>query len=249
MDELARPRAAGIVPAEQSGVDPLPTADGSLTLHSARYRQTYHSHHGALAESRHVFLGASGVGERLESGRGARVLEVGFGTGLNFFLTAESLGPGSEGPAGPLEYVTLERNLLAADVVGALGYAEFAPWSVANYIDFRRSLPVQPHPGRYWATWGTVSLELIVGEAQAAALPAESFDFVYQDAFSPDSNPELWSSAFLGELCRSLRSGGRLVSYTVKGEVRRRLSEHGMEVRKLPGPAGGKREMLLAAKP
>lgn len=249
MDELARSRAAGIVPAEGSGVEPLTTGDGSLTLRSDRYRQTYHSHHGALSEARHVFVEAGGVAERVDSGQPARVLEVGFGSGLNFFLTAQLLSPGSGSTGGTLEYVALERSLLPAEVVTMLGYERSAPWSTAKYLEFRRSLPRHPPPGRYRASWGRVSLDLILGEATQATLAANSFDCVYQDAFSPDSNPELWSDAFLAHLCRSLRPAGRLVSYTVKGEVRRRLAQQGMAVHKLPGPPGGKREMLLATKP
>ena len=94
------------------------TADGSRTLYSDPYEQTMHSHRGAVTESRHVFLEGAGVAARLGRGEEARVLEVGFGTGLNFFLTAD-LALKTD---APLEYVALERALLPSQVVRQLGY-------------------------------------------------------------------------------------------------------------------------------
>ena len=91
-------------------------------------------------------------------------------------------------------------------------------------------------------------LELLQVDARHAALPV-SAHAVYHDAFSPDVNAELWESTFLGRLFGALAPGGSLVSYTVKGVVRRRLAALGFEVSKAPGPPGGKREMLVARRP
>lgn len=228
-------------------VTPKTTQDGSRTLYSERYRETFHSSKGALSEAHHVFLAASGVATRLSTQGYARVLEVGFGTGLNFFLSADlALSEGAR-----LDFSSLEQTLLSAETVRSLGFeAHLAqPELLGAYLAFRKGLAPTVSPGRYKFTFGKVGLELLIGEATAQALPEARYDTVYQDAFSPDTNPELWSEAFLEKLLRGLKPGGVLTTYSVKGAVRRRLqdlSQRGLELEleKRPGPPGGKREML-----
>jgi tRNA U34 5-methylaminomethyl-2-thiouridine-forming methyltransferase MnmC len=221
------------------------TADGSATLFSSRYAQTFHSQHGALSESRHVFLEGSGVAERLRAGRPARVLEVGFGTALNFLITAQS----AVDHATVVRYVALERDLMPPILLETLEYRRLAPLPYEGYRVFRSTLDANPKPGAYAATLPGAELELRIGEAQEATLELGAFDAVYHDGFSPDANPELWTDEFLTALACSLAPGGVLVSYTVKGEVRRRLARAGLEVAKVQGPTGGKREMSRAVKP
>lgn len=226
-------------------MEPSITADGSNTLYSHRYAQTFHSRHGAVAESRHVFLAGSSVADRLAAGLATRVLEVGFGTGLNFLLTAQAaLESGST-----VSYVALERRLLAATILAGLGYESLAPRPLAALLEFRESLPAVPAPGSYTAELPGASLELRLGEAQGVLLEEEAFEAVYHDGFSPDANPELWTDAFLQRLAGAMSKEGRLVTYTVKGSVRRSLTSAGLIVEKRPGPEGGKREMLLARRP
>ncbi len=223
------------------------TADGSRTLYSDHYEQTMHSHRGAVTESRHVFLEGAGVAARLERGGPARVLEVGFGTGLNFFVTADlALKTGA-----PLEYVALERALLPSQVVRQLGYEEGLEHEnlVQVFFNTRDKLPEPPPVGRYTFDLPEgVRLELRLGNATGVRLEPGRYDAVYMDAFSPDANPELWSEDFLEKLYRALIPGGTLSSYCVKGAVRRRLQTLGFAVQKRPGPPGGKREMLVATK-
>ena len=223
------------------------TADGSRTLYSDSYGQTMHSHRGAVTESRHVFLEGTGVAARLGRGEEARVLEVGFGTGLNFFLTADlALKMGAL-----LEYIALEHNLLPSQLLRELGYeGALAHKNFARkFFRARDELSETPPAGIYTFNLAErVRLELRLGDAVTVELEPEHYHAVYMDAFSPDANPELWSEDFLGRLYRALRPGGLLSSYCVKGEVRRRLQGLGFEVRKRPGPPGGKREMLVAAK-
>ncbi len=224
------------------------TGDGSLTLHSERYGQTFHSLHGAVAESRHVFLEASGIAGRLAAGEACRVLEVGFGTGLNFWLTADAAVQAD----APLEYVALEQDLLPAAVVKGLGYAGSLsnPRLLQRYLEVRATLPGQVPAGRHaFEPAPGVMLHLLIGDACEQALPQSWAHAVYHDAFSPDANPELWTEEFLSALVRALVPGGVLVSYSVKGEIRRRLQALGLEVSKRPGPPGGKREMLVATAP
>lgn len=246
----------------------LTTDDGSLTLYSGRYGQAYASRRGALTESRAVFLDGSGVAARLAAGDGVRVLEVGFGTGLNFFLTAHTYWQHRRTqPGARLYYTALEHELLTAEELADLGYGALLGCETlfSRYLAWRAALAfgAGAPTGTQRLILPGVTLELHLGDAALQAspgalpkdtlpkdtLPKDHFHAVYQDAFSPDANPELWSEAFLGVLVAALRPGGTLVSYCVKGEVRRRLERLGMKVFRRPGPEGGKREVLLACKP
>lgn len=221
-----------------------PTRDGSATLYSERYAQTYASDKGALSEARQVFLAGSGVEQRLAGGQSVRVLEVGFGAGLNFFVTAAAC---LTHPAAGLSYVALEQTLLDASTVRQLGYGPLLKTEVvAHYLAWRES--VQATSPCVFET-PQVKLTLLLGEATAQKLPVEAFHTVYHDAFSPDVNPELWTESFLGTLVAALAPGGTLVSYCVQGAVRRRLQALGLSTEKRPGPLGGKREVLFAQKP
>lgn len=218
----------------------ITTQDGSHTLYSEAFAQTFHSHQGAISESQHVFVTGSGVAARLSCGQATRVLEVGFGSGLNFLLTADLALTHS----APLEYRALERSLIPPATLLALGYRE-----------------ALTHPELYdalmswWARpagvfeYRFVKLMLLLGEATEQALGEAEVDAIYQDAFSPAVNPELWSEEFLSKLSAVLAPGGCLSTYSVSGVVRRRLAALGLLVAKRPGPPGGKREMLLACKP
>jgi tRNA U34 5-methylaminomethyl-2-thiouridine-forming methyltransferase MnmC len=222
------------------------TVDGSNTLHSERYAQTFHSDKGAVTESKHVFLETSEVAPNLRTGESQQVLEVGFGTGLNFFLTADVASKHET----HLNYAALEQTLLPASLIQQLGYENYLEREevLESYVQFRQSLPDEVANGKYTFEFRTVRLELLVGEATTQIFEPNSFDAVYQDAFSPDANPELWSETFFAKLYDALKPNGKLTTYSVKGDVRRTLQSVGFKVEKRPGPPGGKREMLIAAK-
>lgn len=241
------------------------TADGSATLYSARYAQPFASEKGALSEARHVFLDGSGTAASLAAGGTARVLEVGFGTGLNFFVTAQTC---LAYPGARLTYTALEHTLLPAETVRQLGYGTLLGGElVERYLEWRAQL--EPAPGSHTFVAGggvaggvkgsrdeenrvekeQLRLELLLGEGTVQRLPGAAFEAVYHDAFSPAVNAELWTEAFLEALVAALAPGGTLVSYCVQGAVRRRLTALGLDVAKRPGPPGGKREVLLARKP
>ena len=219
------------------------TGDGSATLYSERYVQTFASERGALSEARSVFLEGSGVATRLAAGETVRVLEVGFGTGLNFFVTAAAC---LENPAARLDYTALEHTLLDAATVRSLGYEKLQHEVVEAYLAWREAL-VSADSCIF--EYGRVKLTLLLGEATAQTLPIEAFHSVYHDAFSPVVNPELWTDTFLAKLAAALGPDGTLVSYCVQGAVRRRLAALGLTVTKRPGPVGGKREVLFAQQP
>ena len=221
-----------------------PTQDGSATLYSERYAQTFASERGALSEAREVFLAASGVAQKLAAGKAVKVLEVGFGSGLNFFVTAAAC---SAQPAARLDYAALEQTLLGAATVRQLEYGNLLKSEVVEqYLTWREL--TQASETCIFET-GRVRLTLLLGEATTQTLPAATFHSVYHDAFSPKVNPELWTENFLATLANTLKPGGTLVSYCVQGAVRRRLQHLGFTVTKRPGPVGGKREVLFAQKP
>lgn len=223
-----------------------PTADGFDTLYSADFGQAFHSRHGARAEAEHVFLRGTDVGECLRRGRQTAVLEVGFGTGFNFLLTAQH----ALEARAPLHYVALERDLLPADVLAALNHGDrLGAVALRNaLLAWRRRLPEAVPPGRYAAlVYEAVRLDVVVGDATSAEIPDVRYDAIYLDAFSPDVNPELWTSGFFERLFSVTRPGARLATYSAKGRVRRDLEAAGFAVEKRPGPPG-KREMLVAVR-
>ena len=211
-----------------------PTADGTRTLYSRAYAQTYHSRHGALREARHVFL--RGTAYRAP----ARVLEVGFGAGLNFMVTAAA------SKSEMLRYTALDRTLPSADLLRALDYgaALGRPRLWQALADWRRSLPLQVPSGSYRFASRGCRLDIVLGEAAEAQLPAGAFAAVYLDPFSPQANPELWTPDFMALLYRATAPGGRIATYSAAGSVRRALAAAGYEVSRRAGPPG-KRECLV----
>ena len=223
------------------------TADGVDTLYSSQYDQTYHSTFGALVEAEQVFLSGAGVKERLAAQKPTRVLEIGFGTGLNFFLTAHH----SRHNQTRLHYVALEQHLLPVEWLARLNHSLQLP-EAANlrrmFIAWRSGLPHPCPPGSYhWPADETLRLDLVIGDATQVAIPNHAYHAIYLDAFSPDANPELWTVDFFARLVEVLAPGGRLATYSVKGAVRRGLQGVGFQVQKVPGPPG-KREILIATR-
>ena len=233
-----------------------PTADGSATLAHAEAGETYHSHHGARTEARHVFLELSGIRDRIEAGASVAVLEIGFGTGLNFLVTADavraartrnSIEGGDDGPR--LVYRAVDRRLPPAPLLERLDYAGHlaAPELAHGLVAARAALP--PEADALGFAADGVDLDVALGDAVHWDPGIAGVDAVYLDAFSPDTQPELWTAEVLRRWTAALRPGGRLCTYSVKGAVRRRLAALGLDVQKRPGPPGGKREALVATAP
>jgi tRNA U34 5-methylaminomethyl-2-thiouridine-forming methyltransferase MnmC len=221
------------------------TDDGCLTLFHPRFKQTYHSMHGALQEARHVFLQESLVKDRLSDGLRTRILEVGFGLGLNFLMTSHE----AKNTSTAIDYVALECNLLDADQLRKMQYADLLnEHSLGDrFYRWREQFPDDMEPGGYEFQDGAlIKLKLLIGDALTAKLEGH-FDAIYLDAFSPDANPELWTVDFLKKLAGIMAPGACLATYSAKGSVRRALQEAGLDVVKRPGPPG-KREMLTAIK-
>jgi len=213
-------------------VRPLWTADGSPSAYSERYREHYHPLEGARRQAEELFVRLSGIGERRE----ARVVEVGFGLGINFLASVEAL----RRRGGTLYFIGLEPDPLPVHALDELLFAcRLAPDARAAFLrawEARRDFVV--------AGEGFL-LEVLFLPLEAAPLPEAWADAVYFDPFSPRANPEAWSPENLARAKRTLRPGGVLVSYAVAGRVRRALLELGFAVEKVPGTMK-KREWLKA---
>ena len=215
------------------------SADGSATVYSPRFDALYHSHHGALQETQHVFVDA---GFRFASQHLSTVdvLELGFGTGLNAAATwvlAKAKREAGIAANPSIRYVGIEafplpQNLLAAfrsgneSVDAALAEIHKPAWPSVTGLDAKFLLEKR--------------LTLIESLGTD-----ETFDCIYHDAFAPQTQPELWSQALFERLYTCTRGGGVLVTYCAQGQVRRNMRSAGWTVEKLPGPPG-KREMTRA---
>lgn len=258
-----RPQSASLDPRFRV----MRTDDGSRTLLEIETGDTFHSGCGAVAECLHVYLENSGVGERLRSRRPTSVLEVGFGTGMAFALTAaEAIRSGTS-----LRYVALEHRLLPPAVMEQVLRDRDSPTgtdpnqqnavpalpalpALTEYAQVCRELcqglgglPVGARGSHDLELTGECRLRLHLGDAaQWQAAGESNFDAVYFDPFSPASSPRLWEVSVLRRMFAVLEPQGRLVSYCVSRLVRERLESVGFHVRRAPGPPGGKREVLIA---
>lgn len=211
------------------------TADGSHTLFVPALDEHYHSVNGAVAESRHIFIEA---GWKAIGKASVRMLEIGFGTGLNAFLTLLE----TQNSPRRADYFTVERDPLEDALVRQLNYpARIDPENESLFYALHAAPWGRPHP-----VGDRFSLHKIRGDANAVALPGR-IDLIYFDAFAPDKQPDLWNRPLFDALYRLTEPGGVLVTYCAKGIVRRMLQDAGYDVERLPGPPG-KREMLRARK-
>lgn len=219
--------------------DLVMTQDGSFTLFSNQHGVTYHSRYGAIQESNHVFID-SGLLPVLKTKENISILEVGFGTGLNALLTWKNKGIQNN---FNIDYQTFDIFPLPEDILKACAYQEILkiPSTIADKI--------------LMSTWDLCiqiddqfSLIKHFKDILNEPLPSNYFDIVYFDAFSPESQPELWSSNIFEKIIVAMRCGGILVTYCAKGEVKRTLKKIGFTLESLPGPPG-KREMTRSTKP
>lgn len=211
------------------------TADGSLTLYRADIDEHYHSVKGALAESLHVYI-ETGLKHFAEQhpGKDVRVFEVGFGTGLNAALAAEFADGGVN-----IHYVSYELYPLGEEVTSHLDYGSHGGWlEGVNGAEWNRPVRVSD----------TFTLEKVEADFLKVA-PPQGIDVVFFDAFAPEKQPEMWEPERIAAIHERMTPGGVFVTYCAKGAVRRMLQSAGFVVERLPGPPGGKREILRASKP
>lgn len=215
------------------------TADGSKTIYHPTIKENYHSKNGALQESNHVFLN-SGLRYYLADKeiKNVSVLEVGFGTGLNFLLTNDFC----TGKEIDLNYVGIEAFPLSFDLIAQTDYQTLVTkknWSLFE-LYYQKSLLEKVKLTNH------CSLQIACIDARNFTSP-DLFDVIYFDAFASANQPELWTKDFITHIVSFLKSGGVFVTYAITGDLKRIMKGLGLKVEKAPG-AAGKREMLRAIK-
>jgi tRNA 5-methylaminomethyl-2-thiouridine biosynthesis bifunctional protein len=214
---------------------------------SLQFGDRYYPEEGGPGQSRHVFLGGNGLPQRWRRRETFTILETGFGLGLNFLQTWQTLRLDHEAPRR-LHFVSLEKHPLnAADLelvhrrwpeLASLSEQLTAVWP-----------PLAAGLNRLHFELGRVTLTLAFGDAAALLEELQApVDALYLDGFAPSKNPELWSQTVCRELARLARPGATLATWCVATQVRANLAAAGFELEIRSG-YGRKREMLCGAKP
>jgi len=211
------------------------TADGSHTIYVPELDEHYHSVHGAVQESEHIFLKN---GFDFCKADPINIFEVGFGTGLNALLTAGRSMNGKR----KVFYTAIEKYPVDDALVQMLNHQQFA-----GAEGKRLSLLIGT------AIWG--KMKNICDNFSITKLETDlvsdnisgNYDLIYFDAFGPDKQPEMWTEAIFEKISAITVAGGILVTYSAKGQVRRNLKASGFEVELIPGPPG-KRHITRAIK-
>lgn len=214
----------------------ITTADGSVTIRLPEWDECYHSKHGAVQEARHVFIQN---GLSLFQGQPVSILEIGFGTGLNAFITAIE----AESNQQQISYTGIEAFPVSADEAAKLNYAD----AVGNpdKADLLQAMH-RTEWNRPEAITEFFTLEKIEMKFQDIDLEGK-FDLIYFDAFGFRVQPELWSADIFKRMYMALKQNGLLVTYAARTIIRDNMRSAGFQVVKKPGPPG-KREMMQGVK-
>jgi tRNA U34 5-methylaminomethyl-2-thiouridine-forming methyltransferase MnmC len=223
----------------------ITTADGSKTIQIEDWDEQYHSKHGAIQEAEHVFIKEglhhfyhSLKNENHTKAAEISILEIGFGTGLNAFLTLLE----AEKIKANVNYVGVEAYPVDVDEIRQLNYAELI--SNENKHLFNKLHEVS------WEVQHEISSNFKLQKRQqffSEITDTNAFDLVYFDAFGARVQPELWTKSIFEIMYKALKPNGVLVTYAAIGEVKRNMRALGFTVERLKGPPG-KRHMLRATK-
>lgn len=213
------------------------TSDGSHTIYVPDLNEQYHSVNGAITESNYVYLEN---GFLFYTGDKPTVFEVGFGTGLNSLLTALA----SEQLKKVTTYYSVEKFPLEKELVNQLNYGERLSKKALNL--FHKIHDCE------WNTKVKISEHFYLNKINNDLIEVdydllEPFNIIYFDAFGPDKQPEMWTSEIFQKISDKTLDKGIFVTYSAKGEVRRKLTACGFEMERLPGPPG-KNQMLRGIK-
>ena len=209
--------------------DIVATSDGSQTLRHQVTGETYHSVNGAVAESRHVFIRN---GFEVSEAQHVRILEAGFGSGLNALMTLRA----AEEAGRSVDYTAIELYPVNIQTAAQMAYTADDMFIPLHQAAWNEKQSITPN----------FSLTKIHGDLADTRFDT-IFDIVYYDAFAPDSQPELWTEEIFRRIYLAMSAGGMLLTYSAKGDVKRALRAAGFEVHRLEG-APGKRHMLRAIK-
>lgn len=216
----------------------ITTADGSNSIGFKNIKEQYHSIHGAYQEALHVFIN-NGLIPKISETDNLKILEVGFGTGLNAALTFDVI----QNQKAQVQYDALEPFPLSLALIEKLNYDKFfVNLSKHTFLEkFHQDNKTQLIHANF-------TLNVINETIENVVLNNDYYDLLYFDAFGPNTQPELWHTPIFEKLYKCLKPDGYLVTYCAKGEVKRNLKSLGFKVVTLPGHPG-KREMTKAIKP
>lgn len=211
----------------------LITSDGSTTIHLPDWNEQYHSKHGAIQEAKHVFIKNGLNVVKLDK---ISVLEIGFGTGLNCFITFLETEK-------QIDYVGIEAYPVNSEEINKLNYIqELQAENKAGFFDTIHTIS--------WEEKHRISSSFCLTKRKQFfkdISDKNAFDLIYFDAFGARVQPELWTEKIFKKMFDALKPNGILVTYSAKGSVRRAMLAVGFSVERLQGPPG-KREMLRAIK-
>jgi len=213
------------------------TEDGSHTLLLPHLNESYHSIHGAIQESKHIFIND---GLNFLNKSEINILEIGFGTGLNAYLSLlESINKEYN-----IFYTAIEKYPLSLDLIKQLNYPQQLKTTLKQMQLFTQLHKVGW--GAYQKTTKNFKIKKI-NVSLANFKATEQFNLIYFDAFSPQVQPEMWSNKVFKKMYSCLVNDGILLTYCAKGSVKRTLKEVGFTIENIPGPPG-KREITRAFK-
>ncbi len=210
------------------------TEDGSHTYFVPEIGESYHSKHGAIQESRHIFIDS---GLKMIDKTEIRIFEMGFGSGLNALLTLEYARLNNKS----IHYDAIELYPIDNKEASVFNYPQLLGVSQDDFMMLHNS---------EWETGNDLTpfFNLHKTKADISTYSHKKlYDLIYFDAFSPNVQPDLWKTPIFIKLYKSLSPGGILSSYSVRGDFRRALKEAGFLVEKIPGPPG-KRHITRARK-
>ncbi len=211
------------------------TKDGSATIYSQQFDETYHSISGAIQEANHVFIDA---GFKFCTKKEITIFEVGFGTGLNAFLTYIE----AEKQAVNINYITIEKYPIKQEFVEKLNYYTFFEKKYKEI--FHKIHAVE------WGSDVKISQFFSIKKINADLIKynfEKRIDLVYFDAFSYNSQPEIWSIDVFEKLYKAMNNNSIIVTYSAKGIIKQNIRTAGFIIKRLKG-AAGKWHMLRATK-
>ncbi len=219
----------------------LLTNDGSHTLKVEELNETYHSRHGAIQESRHVFIKN---GFRFMLGKNprkpVRIFELGLGTGLNALLTAIE----SRKLSVPVEYTCVEPYPVPEAIIGQLNFSEIINLPTVKDHFMQIHSVSWDQMNRIHPFFRFRKIETTIEKFNTSA---GYFHLAYYDAFAPNKQPEVWQRDVFQKVYRFLSNESALVTYCAQGQVKRDLKAAGFIVQSLQGPPG-KKEMTRGLK-
>jgi tRNA U34 5-methylaminomethyl-2-thiouridine-forming methyltransferase MnmC len=221
----------------------ITTDDGSHSVYTEQFNATYHSKHGAIRETLHVFIEAALKPILAQNLPEIRILEMGFGTGLNAWMTFLEMRHHEK----TIFYDTIEAFPISRQMASQLNYPQLTEAAELETI----FLKMHDCPANQSILLSDLKPRFVFKKYLQTL---ESLDFepitniIYYDAFAPQAQPHLWEYAILNKMFQALQSGGVFVTYCAQGAFKRTLKQIGFKVEGIPGPAG-KREMTRAFKP